>query len=297
MKFFSSKRGLFLLLCVLIAGGLVTRQMLRGKLSLDTKSTQKRYGKVQRGDIVQRVTVTGLIHPLRRTVFVAPYSGYIRKLYVSVGQKIHAGDPVVAVVSNLMSPEQVFPIRAPFGGTVVDVPKSEGEYVSEKDVKDIMVRVDDLSKFFVVAKAPELEAARIRKGMQVDVRVSALRESSTLQGLVRTVDLAAKEGDGWKQQQATFDVRVEVLNPPAEIRPGQSAVIDIVVNKFPDVLYLEHEFINRDGDTYFVITRGGKRKTIEVGRQSDLAVEITKGLKEGEEVEQIDFLKFLEQNS
>ncbi len=42
----------------------------------------KRYGTVKRGDLVQRVTVSGMVHPHRRTVFVAPYDGYIRKLYV-----------------------------------------------------------------------------------------------------------------------------------------------------------------------------------------------------------------------
>jgi multidrug efflux pump subunit AcrA (membrane-fusion protein) len=264
-----------------------------GSGSSFSKST-KRFGKVQRGDLTQRVTVSGLVYPLRRTIFVAPYSGYIRKLYVAVGQHIRQGDPVVSVVSNLMSPEQVFPIRAPFGGTVVDVPKSEGEFVTEKDAKDVMVRVDDLSKYFVVSKAPELEAARIRKDMEVDVRISAIKDGGGLKGIVRTVDLAAKEGDGWKQQQATFDVRVEVLNPPSDIRPGQSAVVDITVNKYPDVLYLEQEFINQEGDKYFVITKEGKKKPITIGHQSDLAVEITSGLKEGEEVEQIDFLKLLE---
>lgn len=285
----SKKFWIGLVLVSLVAG--IAWQLSRG--TAEAGKPGKRYGKVQRGDLQQRVTVSGLVYPLRRTVFVAPYSGYVRKVYVAVGQKVAAGDPIVSVVSNLMSPEQVFPIRAPFAGTVVDVPKNEGEYVTEKDVKDVMVRVDDLSKFFVVSKAPELEAARIRKGMEVEVRVSAIK-AGTLKGIVRTVDLAAKEGDGWKQQQATFDVRVEILNPPADIRPGQSAVIDIVTNKFENVLYLEHEFINQDADKYFVITKKGVRKPVEIGRQSDLAVEIKGGLNEGDEVEQIDFLKLLE---
>lgn len=255
-----------------------------------------RHGRVKRGDLVQRVTVTGLVTPLRRTVFIAPYAGYIRRLYVTVGQKIRAGDPVVSVVSSLTSPEEIYPIRAPFGGIVVDVPKSEGEFVTDKDAKDPMVRVDDLSKFFVVAKSPELEAARIKVGMEVEIRINAITDG-TLKGVVRTVDLAAKEGDGWKQQQATFDVRVEVLNPPPDIRSGQSAVIDIVTNKYPDVLYLDHEFINQEGDQNFVITKSGKKIPIQLGRQSDLAAEIKSGLKEGDEVQQIDFLKLLESGS
>lgn len=290
MRFLSKRTVIIAVVVGLIAG---IAWQLSGSKAGGKAIGGKRYGKVTRGDLIQRVTVSGLIEPFRKTVFVAPYSGYIKKIYVHVGQQIKAGEPVVSVVSNLMSPEQVFPIRAPFDGTVVTIPKQEGEYVAEKDAKATMVRVDDLSKFFVVGKAPELEASRVRKDMEVDVRVSAIN-SNTLKGVVRSVDLAAAEADGWKQQQSTFDIRVEILEPPAQVRPGQSAVIDITVNKFEKVLNLPHEFINQDGGKYFVITKKGQRKDIEIGRQSEMAVEITKGLDEGEEVEQIDFLKLLE---
>lgn len=256
----------------------------------------KRIGRVKRGDIIQRVTVAGQIRPVRRSSFVAPYAGYIQKIYVKVGQKVKENDPVVSIKSSLQSPEPVFPLRAPFPGTVVDVAKMEGEYVNEKDPKDIIIRIDDLTKFYVLARAPELDATRIKKGMEVEIRVSAL-DTGVIKGIVREIDLAAQEADGWKAQQSTFNVRVEVLDPPEGLRSGQSAILDIVTSKISNVLYLEHEFINQEGDKYFVITKRGKRVPIEVGRQSDVAMEIKSGLKEGDEVQQIDFLKVLESES
>ncbi len=249
----------------------------------------KRYGKVKRGDLIQRVTVSGMIYPLRRTIFVAPYDGYIRKLYVKIGQKVKKNDPVVAITSSLMSPEPVFPIRAPFSGTVVDVEKMEGEYVGKEDTKKTIVRIDDQEKFFVVSKAAELDASKVKIGMEVEIRINAFKHGP-MKGIVREIDLAAQEADGWKEQQATFAIKVEVIDPPKELRSGQSAIVDIVTAKFENVLYLEHEFINRD----YVITKRGKRKDIQVGRQTDLAVEVISGLSEGEEVEQVDFLKMLE---
>lgn len=253
----------------------------------------KRYGAVKRGDLVQRVTVSGMVHPLRRTIFVPPYDGYIRKLYVKIGEKVSVGAPVVAITTSLASPEQVFPIRAPFGGTVVDIERMEGEYVGKDEQKKTIVRIDDQSRFFVVAKAAELDASRIKIGMETEIRVNAFKHG-TLKGIVRDIDLAAQEADGWKEQQATFGVKVEVIDPPKELRSGQSAIIDIVTAKFENVLYLEHEFINREGEKNFVIDRKGKRHDIETGRQSDLAMEVTAGLKEGDEAEQIDFLQLLE---
>lgn len=257
------------------------------------KSGEKRYGQVKRGELVQRVTVSGMVFPLRRTIFVAPYDGYIHKLYVKIGQKIKKNDPVVAITSSLMSPEAVFPIRAPFAGTVVDVEKMEGEYVGKEDTKKTIVRIDDQDKFFVVAKAAELDAARVKIGMEVEIRLNAFKHD-LMKGIVRDIDLAAQEADGWKEQQATFGVKVEVIDPPPELRSGQSAIIDIVTAKFENVLYLGHEFINREGSQDFVITKRGRRKDIKIGRQTDLAAEIVSGLSEGEEVEQIDFLKLLE---
>lgn len=252
-----------------------------------------RYGKVKRGDLVQRVTISGVVTPARRTIFVAPYSGYIQRIFVTIGQKVNKGDPILSVTSSLQSPEPVYPIRAPFTGTVVGLSKSEGEYVTEKDTKDIIARIDDLTKYYVVAKAPETDASRIKKDMKVEIKINALTKGS-LTGVVRDIELAAEEGDGWRSQSSTFKVTVEVLDPPADVRSGQSAIIDIVTEKFADVLYLEHEFINADGDEKFVIDKNGKRKGVETGNQSDLAAEIKSGLKEGEQVEQVDFLKLLE---
>lgn len=287
-----SRNSIFIIAGLGLAAG-ITWSMWPGKGSTKVDLNRKRYGQVKRGDLIQRVTVSGQIQPARRSVFVAPYAGYVYRMYVTIGKKVKRGDPIVSISPSLSGSEQVYPIRAPFDGVVVDVQKQEGEYVSEKDQKDVIVRIDDLSRYFVVAKSPELDAARIRKDMEVEVRVNAIRKT-ILKGIVRDIDLAAEEADGWRAQQSTFDVRVEVLNPPSDIRSGQTAILDIVTDRYEDVLYLGHEFINQDGDKHFVVTRNGDTKYIEVGRQSDMAVEITKGLKEGDWVEQIDFLKLLE---
>jgi len=255
-----------------------------------------RFGKVKRGDLVQRVTVSGLIEPARKTLFVAPYEGYIHKIYVKIGDRVAKGAPVISIASSLSGVEPVYPMRSPFAGLVVDVDKQEGEYVSKEEQKKTIARVDDVGKFFVLAKSAELDASRIKRDMEVEIRINAFKHNP-LKGIVREIDLAAEEAEGWRQQQATFGVKVEILNPPPQLRSGQSAIVDIVTDKYADVLYLEHEFINQEAGKYFVITRRGQRRNIEVGRQSDLAVEILNGLQEGEEVEQVDFLKLLEGES
>ena len=287
MKILSKNR--ILLLLVLMLSGALMFVLMRER---EESTNGKRVGRVKRGDVIQRVTVSGQVKPLRSTAFVAPYSGYISQIFVRVGQKIAKNDPIVSIKSSLQSPEPVYPLRAPFAGTVVDVAKMEGEYVNEKDNKDVIVRVNDLSKYFVVARAPELDASRIKKGMEVEVRVSAI-DSGVMKGIVRDIDLAAQDADGWKSQQSTFSVRVEIINPPEGLHSGQSAILDIVTYKLSNVLFLEHEFINQEGEKHYVINKKGRKVPVEVGRQSDLAMEIKGGVLEGDEVQQIDFLKAL----
>lgn len=284
-----SVKGKLLIAILCIAAGTAGWKFWRS----DDASAGHRLGKVKRGDVIQRVTVSGQVRPLRHTAFVAPYAGYISKIYVKVGQRVKENDPIVAIKSSLQSPEPVYPLRAPFGGVVVDVAKMEGEYVNEKDAKDVIARVDDLSSYYVIARAPELDASRIRKGMKAEIRVSALEGSGVIKGVVRDIDLSAQDADGWKNQQSTFNVRVEVINPPEGLHSGQSAILDIVTQKISNVLFVEHEFINQDGEDHYVISKKGKKIPVVTGRQSDTAMEIKSGLFEGEELQQIDFLKIL----
>ena len=112
-------------------------------------SGQGMLGKVERGDLVQRVTVAGTIIPSKRTVLMPPYQGYIKKIYVKVGEDVRAGDPIISVVQSLNAVSEIFPMRAPFSGRVVQVLRTEGEWVDEKSSDAIMVRIDDISHLFV----------------------------------------------------------------------------------------------------------------------------------------------------
>src|SRR5688572_13037930 len=67
-------------------------------------------GLVSKGDLVQRVTIGGIITPNRKTIIAAPYNGYVRKIYVQVGQQVKPGDPIVSVAQSLTgSGEDIFP--------------------------------------------------------------------------------------------------------------------------------------------------------------------------------------------
>jgi multidrug efflux pump subunit AcrA (membrane-fusion protein) len=247
-------------------------------------------GTVTRGDLRQQVTIAGTVVSRRRTLVTAPYNGYVKKLYVKVGDQVKAGDPLVSVAQSLNVAEPVFPLRAPYAGTVMYVQKYEGEHVKGEDTNDFLLRIDDLSALFIQATTPEVDRLKLKAGQEAVIKASAVLDRP-YKGVIRELTLAPKEGNssGGGGQQSEYPVRVEVTERDQELGPGMSVVVDIITAEKEKVLQLPHEYVLRDKDGYSVTLADGTRRPVKVGMQSEEAFEITEGLMEGERVRAVDF--------
>ena len=287
-RFLKNKIILLVLLIVVLAG-------IAGYIYLPSASQNKqRIGKVTREPLVQRVTIAGVAEPIRSTVVAAPYDGYIKKIYVKLGQLVKAGEPLVSITQSLQATENVFPIRAPFIGTVTQIIKMEGQLAKQNDPKEFIMRVDDLTKMFINANAPEVDVVKIKSGFEAEIKVSAIL-SKNYKGIVRDISQAATPKEQWGgRSQVEYLIKIEIMDADEALKPGMTAVIDIITNKKESVLTLPHEFIHREDDQYFVILKNGQRKNIKIGLQNETAFEVAEGLGENEEVQQVDFLKLIE---
>lgn len=261
--------------------------------SAATKKADSTLGEVTRGDLIQRVTIAGTVNPNRKTIISAPYAGYVKNLYVKTGQMVKAGDPIVTITQSLRgSEEEVFPMRAPFPGLVVQVLKTEGEFVETTSGYNTIVRIDDLSRIYVEASAPELEVGKLKVGLDAIFKASAILDK-TYHGKVQNIALAAKEQRDWDKSRVEFAVLMEVSDKDAQIKPGMSVVADIIIKQLNNVLTIRHEYIQKDGEKYYVTTEKGVRKQIEVGLQNEEVFEVKKGVVEGEKLKQTDFLSLV----
>ena len=261
-----------------------------------TKSSSTPVGTVVRGELIQRVTFSGTVTPNRKSVITAPYSGYVRKIYVHVGQTVREGAPIVKITQSLKENDaEIFPLRAPFSGTIVQVLKKEGEYADPQNTQggNALVRIDDLTELFVEASAPEVEILKLVIGQEAVIRATAI-PGRTYRGKIQQIFQASMEQRDWDKARVEFPVSIRILDRDAQLKPGMSVVVDILTLKLSKVLMLPHEFIQKKGSQYFVKAEKGEKKEIEVGAQNEEVYEIRKGLNEGDKVQQTDFLTLIQ---
>lgn len=245
----------------------------------------------EKRDIESKVTTAGSIIPYRKTLFTPPYVGYLKKLHVKLGETVKEGAPVVTVAQSLRGGfDEANPLRAPFTGTVTQILRSEGEWV-EANAQSAMVRLDDTSRLFLTCDVPETDVLKIKVGSRAKVKVNAVMDR-TYEAIVREISLAAKDRrDGWSRNgdRVEFEVRMEIVDKDEALRPGLSALIDIITESRKSALSIPHEYLMKDGDKYLVTLSNGQKKEVKIGLKSDLFVEIISGLSANEKVKMVDF--------
>ena len=243
-------------------------------------------GVVKKQDLFQRVNISGAVTPYRMMIFVPPYEGYVRKIYVGLGDKVKAGDPVVKITPG--GDDDAFPLRAPYDGVVVQVMKTEGQYV-EKNKSDTIIRIDDISKLYVLSDAPELDFAKLKVGQDVIVKASAIMDR-TYKGKIIEIAQAASNQERWERSKVEFAVKAQITDHDERLKPGMSVVLDVITEQVLGALTLRHEFIRKEGDKFYVTLENGTRRDIQVGLRNEEAFEIKEGLAEGDKVKPVDFL-------
>ena len=278
----------WLLLAIIMVAFLVF--FIFGKIS-ESDKTDQNLGTVVRSDLIKRITVSGNVVPKRKTLISAPYNGYIKKIYVSLGQAVKAGEPLVTIVKSLQIAEKEYPLRAPYDGIVVLIPKSEGEYVATgSDEKNFILRIDDLSQLYMTGTVPENSIVNIKVGLKASLRANSI-QNKQYEGIIRDISLATQEqSNPFAQSQAIYPVKLEILNADSELRSGMSILADIIVAEKKQVLVLPHEYIYHQGQQYYVVLANGEQQNVVLGLQNNQFSEILEGLQEGQQVKQVNYL-------
>jgi multidrug efflux pump subunit AcrA (membrane-fusion protein) len=244
--------------------------------------------KVSKETLEKKITISGKVVPQRSTVIVPAFNGYVKKVYVSIGEQVKVGQPLILIVPSLQSAGDSYPLLAPFSGVITQVLKREGEYVATFSTGEAgnLLRIEDQSRFLVESEVPEMDITKTRLGQEVQIRPNPILDKN-YKGIVREIQLTAKDqGQNWSQKSnVVYIARTEIIDADERIKSGMSVLGDIITDKKESVIALAHEYIKSENDKNFVIMPNGEKREVKIGLRTDEKVEITEGLKEGEQVQ------------
>ncbi len=172
-------------------------------------------------------------------------------------------------------------IVAPFDGIVAAVNVEVGEMPPNSGA----ITLIDTNNYTITLSVDEKDIAQLAQGQAVNVSLQALN-NVTLSGNVTRVDLSPSS----TSDLVTYNVEV-TLNPAnAPVRPGMSAVANVVLNELNNVLVVPNRFITVNDrtqqSTVKVETADGTYTDVPVtiGAQTDSESAITAGINTGDKL-------------
>lgn len=172
-------------------------------------------------------------------------------------------------------------VRAPFSGTIDNVISDEGQVVSPG--ANQLFRLVNLNEMYVEANVPENYLSKIKKGTSVVVRIDAVNK--TFEGSVRQV------GNFINPDNRTFKIEVAIPNKENLLKPNLIASVKLNDYTAESSITIPENVIQQNslGEQMVYVLQAkndsigiAKKVLIETGYTSDAAVEVTKGLKEGD---------------
>lgn len=196
---------------------------------------------------------------LKKTIYVSPIDGIVTSLRVEEGE--------IAVVGTMNNP-----------GT-------------------ILMTIADLSEMEVEVEVDETDVISVALGQRAEVKVDAL-PNQVLTGQVTEIGSSALERSSLGSQESkNFKVTITLDNPPSSLKPGLSATADIIIAQKKGVLAVPVSAIvvrekesgsgskKLEEEGVFVVENERVRfQPIKRGIMGEMEVEITEGLKEGQEI-------------
>jgi multidrug efflux pump subunit AcrA (membrane-fusion protein) len=166
-------------------------------------------------------------------------------------------------------------------------PIQEGTPVRERQR---ILNIPDLSQMRLNAKVHESMVERVVPGLHARVRIDAL-PGEALKGVVEAVrplpDPPPGGMGGMGFDLKVYTVYVRIVDPPAQLRPGMSGDIEILVHQPADVLVVPVQAVLQYGGKNHVYVNspdGPAPREVELGTTNDALVEVKQGVGEGEEI-------------
>lgn len=225
--------------------------------------------------IVETLSTTGILEPSQTQEVLG--QGLVSELDIKVGDQVEENERLVLYQDGKE-------IKADFEGTVTTVNLAADEIDLSMQTGEPAIALADLTNLIVSIQLTKSDAPRIEK----DQEVTLTSGSKTYQGKVTHIDPTAKITNGQFGNTAALSATISFNDATENLFAGFDIDAEITTNTAKDVLALPIESLlyNAKNKPYVYIFKDGlaKAKLIEIGIQSDTAVEVTNGLEANQTV-------------
>lgn len=199
-------------------------------------------------------------------------------------------------------------IYAPISGTISDLNKERGEIaIGSQFQEDVIMVIAQLGAMEALVNVDENDINAIKLGQAAEISVDAVLGEKITGKVSEIASSATAPAAGSTVQKTEFEVKIAITSDTGKLRPGMTASADIVTATEPKALSVPIQSVtvrtldqlkDKDGkagkftagadgfvEVVFVVEDGkAVAKQVKTGIQSDDAIEIKSGLKEGETV-------------
>jgi HlyD family secretion protein len=184
-------------------------------------------------------------------------------------------------------------LAAPFAATIAVVDMQVGEPTDATS----LISVVDVSSFHIDVPVDELDIAAVQPDQRVAIALDALA-GAEVGGTVTTIAPRATRSE---QGTTTYEVTVVVDEDSAGVRPGMTAVVEIITQEKADVVLVPRRAVRSEGGKSYVYAPNpnlapqpaipgeqapppGDRREVTIGLSNAEFVEVVSGLNVGDEV-------------
>ena len=172
-------------------------------------------------------------------------------------------------------------IRAPFAGTVYQIPVKPGSYVNSGE---LLVQVANLEKVQVRAFVDEPEIGRLAKGQKVELKWDAKPGRLWNGALSRVPTVVTMVGT-----RTVGEITCEIDNSDRTLLPNVNVNVSILTARHPGALTVSRESVHDlEGKRYVykIVEEKIQAQEVQTGISSLTRVEVTSGIAEGAQIAQ-----------
>jgi len=216
----------------------------------------------------------------------------------SIEQRIEQARANLAAARDTLSKTTM---TAPMAGIITALPVEEGEVAvigTMNNPGTKLLTIADMSVVEAVMEVDETDIPTVKVGQRASVTIDAY-PNKTFSGVVTEVGSSpmTRTGVSTGTEAVNFEVKVQLDNPPAGVRPGFSASADIITGTRSKTLAIpiqalvlrekpgsapgkaqdeEGVFLHKDGKAKFA--------PVTTGLTGEANIEVVKGLSDGQEI-------------